>query len=217
MGRQRIADIRKQEFAVAAFEVLSLHGMQGTTLQRVAEHTGASKASVLHYFSTKQNLIETALRRANATLRKEAVALMKIAANPWERFYGIIEANFSPTTFKPQVAHGWISMCAEVPHNLQFQRIQTVIHRRLDSNLRSALREAGVSDEDSANAANTVSLLIDGLWMRCGLQIGGLDRDDAIAQIEAVVTERFGDSAERNAARQKMRMLAAAMTTGRPI
>jgi hypothetical protein len=117
---------------------------------------------------------------------------------------------------KPQVAHGWISMCAEVPHNLQFQRIQTVIHRRLDSNLRSALREAGVSDEDCANAANTVSLLIDGLWLRCGLQIGGLDRDDAIAQIEAVVTERFGDNAERNAARQKMRMLAAAMTTGKP-
>lgn len=215
MGRRKIADIRKQEFAVAAFEVLSLYGMQGTTLQRVAEHTGASKASVLHYFSTKQNLIETALRRANGVLQQEALALMKMGTAPWERFYGIIEANFSPTTFLPKVANGWISMCAEVPHNPQFQRLQTAIFRRLDSNLRSALVETGASADEAKDAANTVSLLIDGLWLRCGLQIGGLDREDAIAQIETVVTERFGESAERKAARDKMRMLASAMTQGR--
>ena len=215
MGRRRIADIRKQEFATAAFEVLSRYGMQGTTLQRVAEHTGASKASVLHYFSTKQNLIETALRRANATLQQEALALMKMGSAPWDRFYAIIEANFSPTTFVPPVANGWISMCAEVPHNPQFQRLQTAIYRRLDSNLRSALLGAGASSDAAKDAANTVSLLIDGLWLRCGLQIGGLDREDAIDQIEAVVTERFGESADRKAARDKMRMLGAAMTKGR--
>jgi TetR/AcrR family transcriptional regulator, transcriptional repressor of bet genes len=216
LARRRIADIRKQEFAVAAFEVLSLYGMQGTTLQRVAEHTGASKASVLHYFSTKQNLIETALRRANGTLQQEAVALMKMGTAPWDRFYGVIEANFSPTTFLPKVANGWISMCAEVPHNSQFQRLQTVIYRRLDSNLRSALLDTGASADAAKDGANIVSLLIDGLWLRCGLQIGGLAREDAIAQIETVITERFGQSDQRRAARDKMRMLAQAMTQGRP-
>ena len=215
MGRRSIAEIRKEEFADAAFEVLSAYGMQGTTVQRVAEHTGVSKASVLHYFSTKQNLIETALRRANATLRKEAVAFMNLASGPWEKCYGIIEANFSPTTFRPAVAHGWISMCAEVPHNAQFQRIQTAIHRRLDSNLRAALAESGVPVSEAGPAANTISLLIDGLWMRCGLQIGGLDRDEAIAHIEMVMTQRFGDDPVRAAAKQKMSMLAAALTAKR--
>tara|TARA_R100001129_G_scaffold158195_3_gene121732 strand:- start:3952 stop:4683 length:732 start_codon:yes stop_codon:yes gene_type:complete len=215
VSRRKIADIRKQEFAVAAFEVLSLYGMQATTLQRVAEHTGVSKASVLHYFSTKQNLIETALRRANGTLQQEALALMKMGSAPWDRFYAIIEANFSPTTFLPQVANGWISMCAEVPHNPQFQRLQTAIFRRLDSNLRSALADTGASADEAKDTANIVSLLIDGLWLRCGLQIGGLDREDAIDQIDAVVTERFGTSSDRKAARDKMRMLGAAMTKGR--
>ena len=212
MGRRSIAEIRKEEFADAAFEVLSAHGMQGTTVQRVAEHIGVSKASVLHYFSTKQNLIETALRRANATLRKEAVAFMALATGPWERYYGIVEANFSPTTFRPAVAHGWISMCAEVPHNSQFQRIQTAIHRRLDSNLRTALAESGVAASEVGPAANTISLLIDGLWMRCGLQIGGLDRKDALAHIEMVITQHFGDDPVRAAAKEKMSMLAAALT-----
>ncbi|WP_127115659.1 transcriptional regulator BetI [Shimia sediminis] len=212
MGRKSIADIRREEFATAAFEVLSVHGMQGTTLQRVADHTGASKASVLHYFSNKQTLIETALRQANATLRKEAVALMNLASTPWERFYGILEANFSPTTFRPEVAHGWISMCAEVPHNPQFQRIQTVIYRRLHSNLVSALKDTGMTEAEAEHGANAVSLLIDGIWLRCGLQIGGLNREDAAAHIEAVVNKLFGDLAERQAAKAKMSALAQALT-----
>ena len=212
MGRKSIADIRRVEFATAAFEVLSIHGMKGTTLQRVADHTGASKASVLHYFSNKQILIETALRQANATLRKEAVALMNLASTPWEKFYGILEANFSPTTFRPEVAHGWISMCAEVPHNPQFQRLQTVIYRRLHSNLVTALKETGMTPAEAERGANVVSLLIDGIWMRCGLQIGGLNREDAFAHIEGVLNNLFGDLTERQSAKTKMSALANVLT-----
>ena len=186
--------------------------MKGTTLQRVAEHIGASKASVLHYFSTKQNLIETALRRANTALRVESAALQELAKEPWEKFYAIIEANFSPTTFRSQVAHGWIAMCAEVPHNSQFQRLQTIIYRRLHSNLSAALKQAGVENDEAQQYAHTISLMIDGLWMRCGLQIGGLNSDEAKMQIETVVSQFFGNSPERTAARDKMESLAAAVS-----
>ena len=216
MGRKSIAEIRREEFAAAAFEVLSLHGMKGTTLQRVAEHTGASKASVLHYFSNKQNLIETALRRANTTLRKEAVAFLLLASTPWERFYAIIEANFSPTTFRPEVAHGWIAMCAEVPHNPQFQRLQSAIYHRLNSNLFSALKKTGTDLDKARITAHTISLLIDGLWMRCGLQIGGLNRDEAMVQIETVIRQDFPDNKDRLAAREKMRTIANAFAASRP-
>lgn len=215
MGRRSIADIRREEFATAAFEVLSSNGMQGTTLQRVAEHTGVSKASVLHYFSNKQNLIETALRRANAMLRHEAVAFLNLAETPWERFYAVVEANFSPTTFRSEVAHGWIAMCAEVPHNPQFQRLQTAIYRRLNTNLYSALKGTGASEANARTMAHTVSLLIDGLWLRCGLQIGGLNREEAIDQIEGVVALRFPDDAERKSAMDKMRTVATAFSAGR--
>ncbi|MES0864511.1 transcriptional regulator BetI [Ruegeria sp. SCPT10] len=215
MGRKSIAEIRREEFAAAAFEVLSLHGMQGTTLQRVAEHTGASKASVLHYFSNKQALIETAMRRANTTLRKEAVALLSLASTPWERFYAVIEANFSPTTFRPEVAHGWIAMCAEVPHNPQFQRLQNAIYHRLHSNLYSALKETGADPAKANVSAHTVSLLIDGLWMRCGLQIGGLNRDEAMTQIETVIEQSFPNDIDRLAAREKMCTIAQAFVANK--
>ncbi len=208
MGRKSIASIRRDELATAAFEVLSLHGIQGTTLQRVAEHTGASKASVLHYFSTKQQLIETALRRANGALREEATRCMRLASTPWERFYAIIEANFSTTSFKQEVAQGWVSMCAEVPHNEQFQRIQTAIFRRMHSNYVATLKEAGIDEQKAEETAQTLELLIDGLWMRCGLQIGGLTRKEALDQVEVVIHQALGDSHDRRRARQRMHTLA---------
>lgn len=58
--------------------------------------------------------------------------------------------------------------------------------------------------------ASKASLLIDGLWMRCGLQIGGLNRDDAMAQIETVLERGFPNDPERLAAREKMRSIAQA-------
>jgi TetR/AcrR family transcriptional repressor of bet genes len=207
-----IAEIRREEFAAAAFKVLAEHGMSGTTLQRVAEMTGASKASVLHYFGSKQSLIETALRQANSTLRREAVALMRLAETPWERFYAIVEANFSQTTFNRTVAHGWISMCAEVPHNRTFQRVQTAIYRRLNSNLHSALKDIDADPRRCDDTVSLVSLLIDGIWIRCGLQIGGLGRAEAISRIEIVVQDRYGDDPVRLAARDKMALLGRTLT-----
>lgn len=207
-----IAEIRREEFAAAAFAVLAEHGMPGTTLQRVAEKTGASKASVLHYFGSKQHLIETALRHANSTLRREAVALMRLAETPWERFYAIVEANFSQTTFNRKVAHGWISMCAEVPHNRTFQRVQTAIYRRLNSNLHSALKDIDADPKRCDDTVSLVSLLIDGIWIRCGLQIGGLERAEAVALVEIVIHDRYGDDPVRLAARDKMALLGRTLT-----
>ncbi|MCA0920348.1 transcriptional regulator BetI [Pseudooceanicola nanhaiensis] len=211
MGRKSIADIRRTELAQAAFEVLAEHGLQGTTLQRVAAHTGASKASVLHYYATKQALIEAALRKGNSTLREEAVLYMRLAQTPWERFYAIIEANFSPTTYLPRMAHGWVAMCAEVPHNPQFARLQRVIYRRLNGNLRSALIAVEPDADAAERGANMVSLLIDGIWLRLGMQVGGLSREEALDHLESHLAQRYGTTPERLAARARMAEVAATL------
>ena len=59
-----------------------------------------------------------------------------------------------------------------------------------------------------------VSLLIDGIWMRCGLQIGGLEREEAIRQIEIVIDDRYGSDSVRLAARDKMRLLGRTLNAG---
>lgn len=182
MPRQSIEQIRRQELTEAAWQALQQWGIAGTTLARVAEVAGVSKGIVLHYFNSKDALMEAAMRRANAALRDEVSLRLKTAATPHERIVAIIEGNFAEDFFRPEICHAWLAFCAEVPRNRQYARLQTAIHARMRSNLLSGLRHLLPKDEADATAYGITSL-IDGLWLRLGLEQGGIDRDVAREQV----------------------------------
>jgi TetR/AcrR family transcriptional repressor of bet genes len=190
MRLARISDIRKKELRRAAFEVLQREGMAGATLEKVAAHAGASKGIVLHYFTNKQELFEHAMREANAELRDAVVARLNRAVTPRERLDAIIEGNFEERFFQPSICHAWLSLCAEVPREPQLARIQKVIHARMRSNLMSALVEL-VPEDECEHVVLAITALIDGLWLRLGLQSGGFTRDDALQQMRDYLAYRL--------------------------
>lgn len=185
-----ISAIRRRELKQAAFEVLQTEGVHGATLEKVARHAGASKGIVLHYFRNKQQLFVETMRYANALLRDEVVRRLKAAATPAERLWAVIEGNFAPAFFRPSICHAWLSLCAEVPRDPQLARVQKVIHARMRSNLMSALVDLVPADEREAVALG-ITTLIDGLWLRAGLQSGGIDRETALAQMRDYVAHRI--------------------------
>ncbi|MFT3998593.1 MAG: transcriptional regulator BetI [Rhizobium sp.] len=186
-----ISTVRRLELRKAAFEVLQKEGMAGATLEKVAMHAGASKGIVLHYFRNKQELFEHAMREANASLSEAVSARLKRATTPYERLDAIIQGNFEERFFQPSVCHAWLSLCAEVPREPQLARIQKVIHARMRSNVMSALVDILPRAECEA-VALTITSLIDGLWLRGGLQSGGLSRETAIAQVQDYLAYRLG-------------------------
>ncbi|MEY9165458.1 TetR/AcrR family transcriptional repressor of bet genes [Sinorhizobium fredii] len=190
MRLTRISDIRKRELRRAAFEVLQREGMVGATLEKVAAQAGASKGIVLHYFANKQELFEHAMREANAALKDAVVARLNRATTPLQRLEAIIEGNFEDRFFQPSICHAWLSLCAEVPREPQLARIQKVIHARMRSNLMSAL--VHLLPEDQCEAAVLgITALIDGLWLRLGLQSEGLTREDALRQMRDYLSHRL--------------------------
>ncbi len=190
MRLTKISEIRRRELRRAAFEVLQKEGMAGATLEKVATHAGASKGIVLHYFANKQELFEHAMREANASLKEAVVERLYRARTPLERLDAIIEANFEERFFQPSVCHAWLSLCAEVPREPQLARIQTIIHARMRSNLLSALTHILPAGECEA-VALAITSLIDGLWLRLGLQSEGLTRDMALAQMRDYLVHRL--------------------------
>lgn len=190
MRLTRISEIRRRELRRAAFEVLQKEGMAGATLEKVATHAGASKGIVLHYFANKQELFEHAMREANAALKEAVVVRLNRARTPRERLEAIIEANFEERFFQPSVCHAWLSLCAEVPREPQLARIQKVIHARMRSNLLSALVDL-LPAEDCETVALGITSLIDGLWLRLGLQSEGLTRDTALSQMRDHLAHRI--------------------------
>ncbi|OWV85247.1 transcriptional repressor BetI [Rhizobium sp. N122] len=192
MKLTKISAIRRRELRQAAFAVLQQEGMAGATLEKVATYAGASKGIVLHYFRSKQELFEHAMREANLSLSVAVRTRLKQATTPRERLEAIIEGNFEERFFQPSICHAWLSLCAEVPREPQLARIQKVIHARMRSNLMSALVHL-LPRAECETVALTITALIDGLWLRAGLQSEGLTREVAINQTREYLKYRIPD------------------------
>ena len=95
MKLSKISEIRRRELRQAAYEVLQTEGMAGATIEKVALKAGASKGIVLHYFKTKQQLFEHAMRHSNALLRDGVIRRMRLALSPDERLWAIIACSMS--------------------------------------------------------------------------------------------------------------------------
>ncbi|KIC38255.1 transcriptional regulator BetI [Leisingera sp. ANG-M7] len=203
MKRNKLWRLRTEEYSKAAFETLSEEGLSGTTVEKVAKRAGVSKTNVLHYFGNKARLLEMALRYGNADLAREVSALLIRSNTPWERVYSVIEANFSRQFFTPKIAHAWLSLLAEIPYNPSYQRIQTAIHQRMRSNLMHALEQLA-ERERAEEVALAISVMIDGLWLRCGLHEGGIGRDTALQQMELLMESLFPSSPARLAAKARI-------------
>ncbi len=195
LARLSIEQLRRQELAAAAYEILQEEGIAGTTLAKVAERAGMSKGIVLHYFKGKDALLEAVMRHANTLLRDEVVALMEKAQSPRERVEAIVAGNFSPKFFKAEICNAWLSLCAEVPRNANFARIQRAIHARMRSNLKSALRHLLPKAEVEA-AIIGITAMIDGLWLRFGLNQDGLSLAEAKRQMDAILDLYLGPKAK---------------------
>jgi TetR/AcrR family transcriptional repressor of bet genes len=170
--------------------VLEREGIAGATLEKVAAQAGASKGIVLHYFRNKQELFEHAMREANAVLCFAVIARLRRARTPMERLDAVIEGNFEEHLFLPPLCHAWLSLCAEVPRDAKLARIQKVIHARMRSNLLSGLRGL-TSSEVAEEIVLGVTALIDGLWLRLGLQPGSVTREQAVRQVKDFVAGRL--------------------------
>ena len=183
MNSRSISFIRRAELSRAAFEVVAQFGLRRTTLEKVGEIAGVSKGVVLHHFKDKSSLLEAVFRRSNSLLSEAVKELYRYAHNPHERLWAIIFANFYETIFNHKVCQAWLALAAEVPHNKQCQRIQTACHARIHTNLKHELRVlCGVKDAEKI--AKQLGVIIDGIWVRAGLQCEPMPSQQAIDEVE---------------------------------
>ncbi|WP_062525965.1 TetR/AcrR family transcriptional regulator [Demequina rhizosphaerae] len=57
---------KREEILAAALEIIAANGFSGASLQEIAQAVGLSKAGVLHYFDSKEELFVAVLRRRDA-------------------------------------------------------------------------------------------------------------------------------------------------------
>ena len=211
MRAKSIRSIRQSELSRAAFEAVIKYGLRGTTLERVGKIAGVSKGVVLHHFEDKSALLEAVFRRSNSVLSMSLVELLRHTKTPHERLWAIAHANFSEPIYNREVCQAWVSLLAEVPHNKNCQRVQSINNARIKSNFTNELKHFMRKDR-AIDVAKILGVLIDGIWVRAGLFSEVPNCEVALDEFEITLLQFIGPSLEEReqhrVAREKIRAVA---------
>ena len=190
MPKVGMEEIRRRQLIDATIASIHEDGFGATTIARISRRAGLSSGIVAHYFNDKAGLLEATWRSVAEDLRIETVRRLREAKTPEERILAVIDANFAPSQFVPEVVSVWLSYWALVPQTPNLKRVHAINERRMISNFQHALKPHLPEDRVKA-VATGLAALIEGLWLRCALSSGGVTPEEAADIARTYATDQF--------------------------
>ena len=191
---------RRQQLIEVTLESLAEVGIQGTTLAQIAGKADVSPGLVAHYFVDKDGLLQAAFRELLTRLREQTRWRLTAAGSPLDRLRAYIEASLSPECLRSADSRAWLAYWSQVHSSPGIARIQRIYQRRIESNLRAALRPL-VPEVSLASHAANIAALIDGAWLQAALAPRPAGDSRAICErVLSMVYAAIGQSAADAAA-----------------
>lgn len=192
-GSSRVArrrDRRKAEIVKTATRILTEAGYQGMSLEEVAEQTDIAKATLYHYFSSKDALVSAALE----TLTQEV--LQRLAAREEslgkagvrEHLAALIDEQIRILTeTAPEVAavfswpRGWPAAFDEPMKDMR---------RRHDAVFRRVVEQGVAEGEFTCPDVNVALQCLHGILNQSSIWIGPGMHDDDRAELRSAIVDR---------------------------
>ncbi|KAA8733229.1 transcriptional regulator BetI [Acinetobacter qingfengensis] len=169
---------RREEIINAAFAVIYEVGLSNTTIAQIAKKAQVSTGIVSHYFGDKQGLMTTCMREMLKRLYQITQQYKSEVNDPQPEHYikAIVNANFDLSQVNKTAMRVWLDFWSASMHTPELARLQRVNDRRLYSNLKYQFLKL-LPEHQADIAASGLAALIDGLWLR-----GGLNQHDQFDQ-----------------------------------
>ncbi len=190
MPKVGMEPLRRAALVDATIGMIGETGSLDVTVSQIAKRAGMSSALAHHYFGGKDQIFLAAMRHILTEYSAEVRSALKAAKTPEDRLAALIDANFAETCFEPAAVSAWLNFYVQAQSSEAAARLLRVYQKRLDSNLRHALR---VHVADPAPIARALAAMIDGVYLRAALSGRGLGKDAAqqvIAVAGALIAER---------------------------
>ena len=168
MPKLGMQPVRRKQLIDATIDTIEAHGFSETTIARISKNAGLSSGIIAHYFGGKNALLAATMRSLLADLQREMIRRLRRAATPTDRIEAILGANFAAEQSTPKICAAWLSFYGQVPHSPELKRLHRVYVSRLRSNLLDAFRQL-LPDAAAERAAEGMSSMIDGVWVRAAL------------------------------------------------
>jgi AcrR family transcriptional regulator len=193
MARTRGDTNRRAEIVQAAFELFSERGYRGASLADVAERVGLTNAGLLHYFSSKAELLTVVLAerdRMSVQVAESAVPDDTSLHSQLERLRQLVAHNAQ----QPGLVQAFTVLAAESvtdghPAQAFFRERYSRIRQRLVDNFQQDT-ERRLTDGEAVLAANLVIAVMDGLQVQWLLD-PEVDMEASFAVVERLL-ERLG-------------------------
>lgn len=121
----KIQEARREEIIHAAWRIAASGGIGAVTVRSIATEIGYTTGSVMHHFSTKEEIVEEMINRLYRGLREHYHAA-RLKAPPSGRLEGML---LSCLPLNPRLAFGWrlsVALQAEVLRSVTIAKL----HRR---------------------------------------------------------------------------------------
>lgn len=185
MPKVGMEPIRRASLIKATIAEIGAAGSLEVTVSRIARRAGMSSALAHHYFGSKEAMFLAAMRHVLAVHTAEVRGALTAARGPEERAVAVIRTSFSATSFRPEVIAAWMNFYVLAQTRPEAGRLLTVYRRRLESNLRHALRP--LVGEGAPRLALQLAVMIDGAYLHAALGPRAPDGPATAAMIEAVL------------------------------
>ncbi len=183
--RKRSED-RRDELIRATLDSVGEASSLDVTVGEIAQRAGVSSALAHHYFGGKDDLFLAAMRHLLTAFRIDVVERLRAARSPRARLSAIVAASFAPAQFAPTTVAAWVIFYAKSASSPRYARLLAVYVRRLRSNLLHELRRLPTKD-DAERAAEAIGAMIDGLYLRQGLQRAPAEGERCVAVTEDLI------------------------------
>ena len=191
MPKVGMEPIRRAALIKATIDEIGEVGSLDVTVGRIARRAGMSSALAHHYFGGKEDIFLAAMRHTLALYGAQVRGALTMARSPRDRIEAVVRASFSTAHFRPEVIAAWLNFYVMAQRSSPARRLLTIYQRRLDSNLRHALRP--LVGNRAATVARRMAAQIDGVYLRQALSASAPDGAGATADVLSLLDQTQKD------------------------
>jgi AcrR family transcriptional regulator len=157
---------KKVELVRLAYRLMAEKGLHGMTLQDVADAAGMSKANIVYYFGTKEDLVLTTMRWVLGRVTQRIVDVTAAAAGREEKIRAMLGAIFVDPHRNRDFYIVYSELIGHGARNSRFAELNARFREIMTGQYAELIRDTDASPADVEQAAMIVRALIDGLFLQ---------------------------------------------------
>lgn len=152
------------------YRLMGAKGADRLTLQDVADAAGVSKAVIVYYFKTKENLVLTTMRWVLSQVVERIHQALAGAATAEEKVTAMIDAIFIDPKRNRNFYLAYINLVDQSARHRRFNELSTTFRSIVDAQYAEVV-EVGIAEgtfrhDDVQEAAMVVRAIVDGLFLQ---------------------------------------------------